>query len=67
MALGFKPIQSVYFLFDGVTKNKKIIFDKFLTFHHEFFFLLFPRKELTSFERSYTSPFAKIKMDEERF
>ena len=38
-----------------------------MTFHHEFFFLLFPRKELTSFERSYTSPFAKIKMDKERF
>ena len=37
MLLGFKPIRSVYFQFDGVTRDKKSNFDKFPTLHHEVF------------------------------
>ena len=34
MILGFKPIQSVYFQFYGVTRTKKKNVDKFPTFNH---------------------------------
>ena len=41
MILGFKSIQSVYFQFDGVTRDKKNNFDKFPTFYHGFVFYYF--------------------------
>ena len=58
------PILSVYFQFDGVTRDKKIILVNYRLFTIEFFY--FFRKKLTSFGRSYTSPFAIIKMNKER-
>ena len=67
MIFGFKPIESVCFRFDDVTRNEKNNFDKFPTFRHGLFFLLFSRKKLISFGRSYTSPFAFIKLNKERF
>ena len=63
--LGFMPILSVYFQFDGVTRDKKIILVNYRLFTIEFFY--FFRKKLTSFGRSYTSAFALIKMNKERF
>ena len=62
--INYEPIQSVYLLYDSVTRDKKIILINSRLFTMDF--LLFPRKNLTSFRRSYTSPFSFI-MNKERF